>query len=88
VRELYREFVARLRVLTDDQDRDTAHAYMVASFNAATKSKKGLKPLAHYLSKPTTDRGQPLAQRKAVLAVLSQQYGIPLRRGAKVRRRG
>jgi hypothetical protein len=35
-----------------DAEGQIAHAYHTALFNAGTKTKAGLKPLAHYLRKP------------------------------------
>lgn len=55
------------RRLKDEGDERTRGAWETAAFNAATKTKRGLKPLHHYLSHKAAPTPQTSAQMLAIL---------------------
>lgn len=59
-------------------DLQVAHAHMAAQFNAATKSKRGLKPLKHYLPKRVKARRQSptemLGAMKLIASRVNRQF--------------
>lgn len=58
-------------------DLATATAYQAAAFNSATKSKRGLKPLAHYLpkrSKPQSSAGQMLHAMTLIASRVNRKF--------------
>lgn len=66
------------RAAEQDHDLKISLAWHTAAFNAATKSKQGLKPLRHYLSASQPPKAQTpeetLAQFKAL-----QSIGVPFK---------
>ena len=55
-----------------------AAAWATANFNAATKTKAGLRPLSHYLQR--TAAPQTPSEQREMLTRLSETYKLPIRR--------
>jgi len=87
-KQLGRRFEAARLKSVDDYRRDVTQAWNFARCYAMVKSKKGLPPLKKLLEEVKDkdaikgDR-QDAKQIKSALSVLSQQYGIPLRKAPK-----
>jgi hypothetical protein len=79
-REIGDAFEAAHRRADDEYNRDTIQAWQIVHIWARTKTKGRMPTLRSLLRRPPATR--PLAHRAqlAVLQLLSEQYGIPLRR--------
>lgn len=53
-------------------DLATATAYQTAAFNSASKSKRGLRPLAHYLPKRKKPKPNPAQMLGAMKVIASR----------------
>jgi len=80
---LYREFAAARERRKDEMDRDITVAWHTVRIYFEAKSKKRLPSLTSQLTRQTGDGKQSRGQLKSMLGVLSEQYGIPLRRAGK-----
>lgn len=85
-KQLGRRFEAERLRRIDEYKRDYTLAYNHARCYAMVRSKKGLPPLQKLLSEvqeSKTESGRQTPQQmKAMLAIVSQQNGIPLRKAA------
>ncbi|MGB7406791.1 MAG: hypothetical protein WA906_13970 [Pacificimonas sp.] len=54
-------------------DLATAAAYQTAVFNAGTKSKRGLKPLQHYLPKRVKPKAQSPAEMLGAMKLIASR---------------
>ena len=83
-RVLERELDAARLKATDRFKEGLADAWNVARMYAAVRSKKGLPPLGKVLGEVKSgekSERQSVGQVKAALTVLSEQYGIKIRKG-------
>lgn len=84
IRELYREFAAARLRAKDDYRRDVTLAVNIVAVYVKTKNDKRVPSVRSMLgpdagdTKPTPQ--QRVKQVHAALIVLSEQYGIPLRK--------
>ena len=81
-RELFREFEAARRRQEYDNARDVTVAWHTVRLWVVTKSKKQLPSLKSQLelNGRRANGRQSAGQIRNVLSVLSEQYGIPLRK--------
>ena len=81
IRELFREFAAARLRAEDTYRRDLTLAWQISRLHGALRSKRGLQPLSIYLdeSARAVPAQQTYPQMRAVLRVLSESYGIPIR---------
>jgi hypothetical protein len=78
-RELYREFAAARKRTVAEASRDVTVAWHTVRLWVEVQSKKKLPSLASQLPKADTKAANRPQQLKAALAIVSEQYGIPLR---------
>lgn len=79
MRELFREFVAGKEREEASRARDLSFAWHVEAF-ARQKTLPRLEVLLQGLQGP---KRQSLSEQRAMLQVLSEQYGIPVRQVAR-----
>jgi hypothetical protein len=88
IRELFREFAAaRLRRLDEENSRITLAWHGVRIYAQAMHDKRVPK-LTRLLIREGPERPQSAKQLVSALHVLSQQYGIPLRKARASERHG
>lgn len=80
VRELFREFAAARLRAEDDDRRNVTLAWQIVRIYIKTKANKRLPSIDELLLHTQRPVKQSAKQMEGMLSVLSQKYGIPLRK--------
>lgn len=72
--------------LEDEQDRDIAQAWHIVHLYVKTKNDKRLPALSSVLPQRQPPRPQTVGEKKHVLRILSEQYGLKMRKKPPTRK--